>query len=477
MRHAPYTALFSISVIVSVVAMLFVMWSLRDSSRALASAAHALTDDAAPSIIWLDRGDSELRRLQVELKDRIHENARNYPSDGEVQLARERLRRAIDAYIALPPSSGERALQVEIRAGLEEMEVVAGQIEAVPRPMGPDAVREFEPRLDQAAARLDDALLRATAFNAEYAQEISARIDQARQGPLRSAAIVQTAAALGASLAIVTGFGMVRRTFREADNTVKLLDARASELEAFSGRVAHDLLSPLTSVSLALGHARAAAEHEDDPRGRRILERASNSLQVVQSLVHALLEFARSGARPDPSARADVREVVREVVAEHEELAERAGVLVHVADVAPATVACSAGILTSMLANLLQNSLRYMGAAEERRVEIHVGAEKEIVRFDVCDSGPGIAERDQHVIFEPYVRRAGTAPIGLGLGLATVKRLVEAHGGRIGVESSEGCGARFWFTLPVASSGATGSGWTRVPRAGERIGAPPNAAH
>jgi signal transduction histidine kinase len=73
------------------------------------------------------------------------------------------------------------------------------------------------------------------------------------------------------------------------------------------------------------------------------------------------------------------------------------------------------------------------------------------VRFEVDDTGPGIPVEEQAAVFEPYVRGKGAHVAGLGLGLATVRRLVEANGGRVGVASQPGRGARFWFTLPAAA--------------------------
>jgi signal transduction histidine kinase len=135
---------------------------------------------------------------------------------------------------------------------------------------------------------------------------------------------------------------------------------------------------------------------------------------------------------------------------EHEELAERSGVEVVTGDIPPLTVVCTAGIVTSVLSNLVQNAIRYTAGSEHPRVELRVLEEKDCARIEVEDSGPGISEEDRIVVFEPYVRRSTAGPGGLGLGLATVKRLVEAHRGNVGVESYPGRGATFWFTLPVA---------------------------
>jgi len=72
----------------------------------------------------------------------------------------------------------------------------------------------------------------------------------------------------------------------------------------------------------------------------------------------------------------------------------------------------------------------------------------------VQDTGPGIPSEKKGALFEPYVRGESNQP-GIGLGLATVKRLTEAHGGRVGVESSPGAGSTFWFELPKGAPPVT----------------------
>jgi signal transduction histidine kinase len=91
-----------------------------------------------------------------------------------------------------------------------------------------------------------------------------------------------------------------------------------------------------------------------------------------------------------------------------------------------------------------------MGNATERRVVVRVALRGGMARVEVVDTGPGIPPGAEHRIFEPYVR-GHTEGLGIGLGLATVKRLVLAHGGRLGVLPNEGRGCTFWVELPVAA--------------------------
>jgi signal transduction histidine kinase len=117
---------------------------------------------------------------------------------------------------------------------------------------------------------------------------------------------------------------------------------------------------------------------------------------------------------------------------------------------APCAVRCSAGVLTSLVSNLVRNALKYMADSAVRRVTLSLADRGERWRIVVRDTGPGIPESKRDVLFEPYVRGESGEP-GIGLGLATVKRLAEAHRGSVGVESEPGAGSAFWFELPKAA--------------------------
>ncbi|MEP6864964.1 MAG: ATP-binding protein [Deltaproteobacteria bacterium] len=121
------------------------------------------------------------------------------------------------------------------------------------------------------------------------------------------------------------------------------------------------------------------------------------------------------------------------------------------ATIPPGSIACSKGVLTSLVSNLGQNAIKYMGDVQERRIELRVLETDRGWRVEVEDTGPGISVEDQQRIFRPHVQlqRGGA---GIGLGLATVDRLVRAHAGSLGVSSKPGHGALFWFELPKATA-------------------------
>jgi len=138
----------------------------------------------------------------------------------------------------------------------------------------------------------------------------------------------------------------------------RLDKSRIEELEQFAGRVAHDVLGPLSSVSMALGLVAKSAEQE---RPRELAQRGLMSLARVERIVHDLLEFARSGAHPEDGARCDVAPVLTGVLEELWSDAERARIDLVVEPFRDATVTCGVGILTSVVENLVRNAIKYMG--------------------------------------------------------------------------------------------------------------------
>ena len=125
---------------------------------------------------------------------------------------------------------------------------------------------------------------------------------------------------------------------------------------------------------------------------------------------------------------------------------------------------CAGGVLASLLSNLLRNAIKHMGDRPRRQIRVRVAARYDRVRFEVDDSGPGLPPDLLPDAFDPYVRGSGTREPGLGLGLATVRRLVEGHDGRYGVSSRLGEGSLFWFELPAAGRAAGAGPRRRRPR-------------
>jgi signal transduction histidine kinase len=106
----------------------------------------------------------------------------------------------------------------------------------------------------------------------------------------------------------------------------------------------------------------------------------------------------------------------------------------------------------------MRNAAKYMSDSAVKEITVRVRAKESSVHVEVQDTGPGVPTGLESRIFEPYVRAEGVTQPGIGLGLATVKRLCDAHGGSVGVRSAAGRGSVFWFTLAKASGDAATGG-------------------
>jgi signal transduction histidine kinase len=169
-------------------------------------------------------------------------------------------------------------------------------------------------------------------------------------------------------------------------------------------------------------------------------------------VVDGLLDVARAGASASPGERASASEILQAVVDEYAHVARDRRIELRLDPAPEIAVSCSAGALTSLVANLVVNALEHMGDASERRVAVRARAVGARLRVEVEDTGPGIDPSLRARLFHPFVRAAGTFASGLGLGLATARRIAESHGGEVGVESEPGRGSRFWFELPRVAS-------------------------
>jgi signal transduction histidine kinase len=403
----------------------------------------SISRDSAPGIEALATLRAEVRRVETLVRgagERVDSDLEDKIADARQQLDRAQLR-----FQALPMSDVERAIFPRLVANVRSFdEAVERALVKARSGKGATPVRELLPYGDAAAAVAQELL----DADAREAQDMASRIETVHERADRLAIELDALSAVLAAIAAALAVRAVRQVLRLQEHNRQLMERKAEELEQFAGRVAHDVLSPLSSVSMAL----SLAQKSSGPASQNAAARGMASLMRVRTVVNALLDFARAGALPDPTVRAIVPRLVAGL---EEELRPPAAAenIDLVIDPAPdVAVACSPGVLAVLLTNLVRNSLKYMGESAVRRVHLSVRLRRGCVVFEVEDSGPGVPEYLGDRIFEPYVRGKETAATksGIGLGLATVKRLVLAHRGSVGVGRSPLGGALFWFELPRA---------------------------
>ncbi len=441
---------FAAVILVFVAAIGFSNWRL----TAIDSASLDIANNAAPSIELLAKARSEMRRSQVLLREYLDRRAEGFPADDhEMNAALRASREAIAQYLALPVFADERSQWGEIVRDNDELTRGVALSIAESR-AGRFANAERAARVDVSAAadRLDTAITSDIAFNAEHSRDLALAIQR-----LRSQSVSITLVLTSACIALtILGAFVLRRAMNAHSALAKrheqLLEARADELEQFSGRVAHDILSPLGIVSLALEMAGGAS---DEQARARFSGRGMAALARVKRIVQGLLEFARAGAKPEPNERTEVGTTVDDLAVDLCAEAKALDIEL-VVDISRASaVACNEGVLTSVVANLARNAIKYIGDRPVKRITIRAFDRGEVTRIEVQDTGPGLPPTLEPRVFEAYVRGVHAPRLaGIGLGLATVKRLAEAHGGSAGVHSVSGEGCTFWVELPKAEVAA-----------------------
>ncbi|HVY62976.1 MAG TPA: ATP-binding protein [Planctomycetota bacterium] len=419
------------------------------SMQTVHTAAMDIALNACPSIERLAAARTELRRLHLIIDDTIDQALAGRKADLEpVATSRARVQAEIVAYLKLPVFRGEQELWGTVRGDIDRLDAeIDRTLVRIARGDAQGAAARLDRELRQAFETASEALTDAIELNVARARELAVSIEQARARTVTLELALDFLSVLLAAGAFFVLSRSMRRYAALQTSHERLLRERADELEQFAGRVAHDVLGPLTTVQLALDHAVENGALDD--RGHKLAGTGARSLRRVRTIVEGLLEFARSGARPEAGARSELRGVLAELAAELGLAAAEAGVKFRLEEPPAVAVACSPGVLTSLVSNLARNAIKYIGDGAERRVTVRATEREGRVLVEVEDTGPGLAPDLERAVFEPYVRASGNRLPGIGLGLATVKRLAQAHGGSVGVRSLSGRGSVFWFELPL----------------------------
>ncbi len=216
--------------------------------------------------------------------------------------------------------------------------------------------------------------------------------------------------------------------------------------------VAHEFRTPLTSLRMAIHLCVEGTVGPVTEKQSELLHGARQDCERLQDIVDDLLDLARIQAGrgevvPQPCA---TRELIDKALAAQKESAHSAGVRLIDALVEPVpSVLADRERIGLVLGNMIVNALRH--APRGSSVELRAERQSKEVRFSVRDQGPGVPREYQQRIFEKFFRVPGTTGEGVGLGLYISREIVRAHGGEMGVETAEGGGARFWFTLPASA--------------------------
>jgi signal transduction histidine kinase len=414
-----------------------------------------LIEHTLPDLEHLTRTRTELAKMEATLAAVTERDVSKLDVDqldSDLRRSRAAMDREWRLYVSLPILPGEPEL---IRAATDNIDAmdasVSRALAAVRSGDSAGAVREISARTLPVMGALDDGVQAASDLNRRLATDAAVRITTLRDESRFWGIILDSLSVVLALVAAYVVIRVVRRFW-------SLLGDRLAELEHFAGRVAHDIRSPLGTVTLTIDLAKR--QPEVSLTTQAILERGARTLQRVAQIVDGLLVFAVAG-RPPPESqvvRSNVREVLEGIVEDARRLADEKGILIdYVPPNAAMLVSCSPGVLVSMASNFVTNAIKYIGDAPIKRIMICARDVGRAVRVEVSDTGPGIVPELRMRLFDPYVRGADSTIPGLGLGLATVRRLAEAHGGCVGVQANPEGGSLFWFELPKSARVVSGS--------------------
>jgi len=235
------------------------------------------------------------------------------------------------------------------------------------------------------------------------------------------------------------------------------LERSNEELEGYARVVSHDLREPLRGIAGFTQLLEKTLDAKLDDTTREYMHFISDNVERSQALINGLLEYSRAGGeRETKNINCDA--LIASVFSSLQAQIESCGAKVY-NEPLPAVHANELDV-QRILQNLIGNALKFsaiehpLDQSSENVPQVHVRAKMAgtMVRFEVCDNGPGIAPKFKTEVFRIFRRLHGHNVRGSGIGLAICKKLVESYGGTIGVESEPGDGSCFHFTLPAAES-------------------------
>ena len=237
----------------------------------------------------------------------------------------------------------------------------------------------------------------------------------------------------------------------ERETLIDELAKKNEELERFTYTVSHDLKSPLVTINGFLGYLEQDAASGNMERLKMDTRRIHEAVNKMEKLLDELLKLSRIGRMVNPPEILSFEDVVRDAFENVQGRLNERGVTFQTQPNIPPVYGDKQRLI-EVLQNLLDNSAKYMGDQPDPHVDIGFqGEENGMPIFFVKDNGMGIAPEHHERIFDLF-NKLDAGSEGTGVGLALVKRIVEVHSGRIWVESEEGKGSTFYFTLPPPPS-------------------------
>jgi signal transduction histidine kinase len=244
----------------------------------------------------------------------------------------------------------------------------------------------------------------------------------------------------------------LEQTVEQLTQSERKLHASNQELTRFAYIASHDLQEPLRMIASFLQLIEKNYSGQLDANGREYIFYAVDGARRMKEMIQALLDYSRIDTRANPMEELSSLESLETVLRYVQFQLEDIGATVSYDDQMP-TIYADRIQFERVLQNLLSNAIKYRS---EQPLRIHIQAVEctQAWRFTVADNGIGIKPEHQQRIFEMFQRLHNAADIpGTGIGLTIARRIIDRHNGRIWVESHEGQGTTFSFTIAKPDSG------------------------
>jgi signal transduction histidine kinase len=226
------------------------------------------------------------------------------------------------------------------------------------------------------------------------------------------------------------------------------LRKKNEELESFARAISHDLKAPIISVQ---GFASLLLRHHEgqlDDKGKKYVEQIQAGGRRMEALIADLLSLVKTGNLTSHFKDVSSLNIVKSLEASLQPRLEEKGIALSIPDDLP-MIRCDEKRIGQVLENLLVNAVKFMGNAQNPRIDVGYEDKGELHQFYVRDNGIGIDPNCHKKVFHVFQQlKEIDHQEGTGIGLAIVAKIIEGHGGKTWVESKKGQGATFYFSLP-----------------------------
>jgi two-component system OmpR family sensor kinase len=438
--------LFAVALLAAVAG--FTLWrELRTGQQVDALVREALE---RAGLIGRIRVDALSLESAIEAHIRATDDEERQAANAVMEEILEDIRRSTEAYTRNLPS-GEKEVWQRFNAACQTL---ADQTRAAAvlslRQEAERARHHLADRIRPQLMEVDTLATHLARENADEAQELVGRLASMR---VRTTVLGAGVTLVAVLISLLVGWHIttvLRRQEGTIERQLEELGRANRELDAFTSRVAHDLMGPLAPLKGYLTLIRRTGA-VNEPGALEMLAQCESSAVRMGELIEALLRFCRAGTRGERTS-AELDTAVSTVLLELSQTAAAQGVALERELEPGVRVDCPNQLLQVVARNLVSNAVKYTAGRPSARVSVRVSQVGGEAVLQVGDNGIGMSAATRGSLFQPFFRAPEARGLpGHGLGLATAKRLVEAHGGTLRVESQEGMGTTMTVRFPRAS--------------------------